>query len=183
MTRRVSGKLQQLRTTSRNLALVTNPPPPSAHAPQLRKHRGDLDRPHHEGAAFADEDEDRDEDVQTIGLAYQVASVGPIDAVMETFVVLFQLTMLYAIDDEDRNAYEAVQRGVNDAASMQAMFDERKVKRPPPIFELKNARSTEVLHARISSVQRMRGRHEDDEWTWHAQLFFEIRADCYEALE
>ena len=145
-----------------------------------RAKRGDLSDPRHEGASYADKKEETE---QAIGVSYQIASVGPIDSVAETFDILFQLTVLYEIAEHDLDEYETVRRERNNADGLQGLVDQQKVQKKPPIFEVLNAQRTEVLATRIKSVTPMHGDTDEGGWREFVQLFYELRCNCYEALE
>ena len=133
------------------------------------------------GAAFVDEEDVLNPDAQHIGVAYQISSFGPIDPCTETFDCQLQLTMLFQIANEDHEAYEVAMLN-SGTEYLQEMFDKRTVRRPPPVFEILNAQAFEVLGARVTFVRRMYVA-ESGTWEWFAQLFFEFKAHCYEALE
>ena len=57
--------------------------------------------------------------------------------------------MLYAIEDEDKARYEDVKLAGGGSENLQSLIDAEQVVRRPPVFEVTNAQSLEILTARV----------------------------------
>ena len=94
--------------------------------------RGDFDEAH-PGAAYWDVgDALQFPAAQHVGVAYQIASFGPIDTASESFNILLEVTTLHAIEEVDVPAYKEAQGSTMNACSFdicqsQAMTFEKLV--------------------------------------------------------
>ena len=114
--------------------------------------RGDFDEAH-PGAAYWDiGDALQFPAAQHVGVAYQIASFGPIDTASESFNILLEVTTLHAIEEDDVSVYKQAQaRTKMMRAALLGDDDGASRERPQPggqsdYFEILMTRTVRPLH-------------------------------------
>ncbi len=75
-------------------------------------------------------------------MAYQIVSVSNLDSVNETFSVVYELAMIYFIDDDDAEVYQHFQK--DDDFSFRSTHRKGRVKAQAPVLEPSNAIQFEI---------------------------------------